>query len=159
MTGVLVRELHAGDRHALALIFARLGAESRYRRFHGITPELTPQALDRLIDVDHWHSEALIAWSPVPRAPIGVARYVRCAEFDVAELAVAVTDEWQRRGIGRLLTAALRIRAQGAGIRRFHASVLAENRPALALARRLGPDLAAHTRHGVVELSVGWDRA
>jgi RimJ/RimL family protein N-acetyltransferase len=159
VTALLVRELHAGDRHALAFIFARLGAESRYRRFHAIVSELTPQALDRLTDVDHWHSEALIAWSPLPRAPIGVARYVRCAEFDVAELAVAVTDAWQRRGVGTRLTAALRLRAQAAGIRRFRASVLADNRAALALARGLGTELVADTRHGVVELSVGWDRA
>jgi acetyltransferase len=159
VTGVLVRELGPGDRHALTFIFGRLGAESRYRRFHAVTAQLTPEALDRLTDVDHWHAEALIAWSPLPRAPIGVARYVRCAEFDVAELAVAVTDDWQRRGIGSTLTAALRDRAAGAGIRRFRASVLADNRAALALARGLGPELVADTRHGVVELSVGWDRA
>src|SRR4051812_5906827 len=119
---VLIRELPAGDRAALAFVFHRLGAQSRYQRFLRVRRELDPAELDRLAAVDHWHSEAVVAWSPVPRAPIGVARYVRAEDFDVAEVAVAVADDWQRRGVGAALMVALRERALRAGIHRFTAT-------------------------------------
>jgi acetyltransferase len=154
--GLLIRELRAADRVALGLIFRRLGERSRYQRFLGIKRELGARELDHLTDVDHWHREAVIAWSPVPRAPIGVARYVRCEEFDLAELAITVVDDWQRRGVGGELSLALRERALRVGIHRFTATMLRSNRGALALARRLGPDAVVRTHGDVVELSGSW---
>jgi RimJ/RimL family protein N-acetyltransferase len=152
MTGVLIRELTAADRAALAFIFSRLGEQSRYQRFLGVKRVLAPRELDQLSTPDHWHHEALIAFSPVPRAPIGVARYVRTGDFDVAELAVAVVDEWQRRGVGEALLIALRERAVRAGVRRFSATLYRSNRGAQALARRLGPWSVVGAHGDVVEL-------
>lgn len=88
--------------------------------------------------LDHWHEQALIAYSPLPRAPVGIARYVRQADFAVAEIAVEVVDEWQRRGVGSALGLALRERALHAGIHRFVATVAMDNTGARALATRLG---------------------
>src|SRR5271155_1689525 len=120
--GVLIRELASFDRAAIAFAFGRLGEQSRYQRFLAVKPRLSERELDRLTAVDHWHHEALIAWSPPPpRAPIAVARYVRQADFDAAELAIAVSDDWQRRGVGRALLLGLRERAMRAGVRRFTA--------------------------------------
>ncbi len=88
---------------------------------------------------------ALIAWSPPPRAPIGIGRYVRvAADFDAAELAVAIVDEWQRRGVGLALTLALRdhaLRDACAARRDPPPARLDAPRQcrAKALARRLGP--------------------
>ncbi len=136
--GLLIRELTPADRAALAFAFGRLGARSRHQRFLGIKTTLSAGELNRLTSIDHWHHEALIAWSPPPRSPVGVARYMRCEEFDRAELALAVVDAWQRRGVGRALLAALAARARRAGVRRFTATLLRDNRGALALARELG---------------------
>ena len=156
--GLLIRELGAADRVALAFLFGRLGATSRYQRFLRVKDELSADDLDELTDVDHWHREALIAWSPVPRAPIGVARYVRCAEFDVAEIAVTVVDTWQRRGIGGALLLALRERAERAGIRTFTATMLYGNRGALALVHGLGTSTVASAGSGALEVSGSWGR-
>jgi GNAT superfamily N-acetyltransferase len=156
MNHLEIRELTAGDRPALEFIFRRLGDESRYQRF--LTPKrtLSPPEVGRLITVDHWHHEALIAWSPVPRAPVAVARYIRGRQFDVAELAVTVVDEWQRRGVGTELSRALRDRAHRAGIRCFTATMLWGNRGALEVVRRLAPVVTSHGAGGVVELSACW---
>jgi RimJ/RimL family protein N-acetyltransferase len=150
---VAIRELGRSDRAAVGFVFRHLGAESRYQRFLTPKRELSERELERLIDVDHWHHEALIAWSSIPRAPIGIARYVRGNEFDLAELAVAVADGWQRIGVGGELMRVLAEHACRAGIRRFTATALASNRGAIAVARRLDGSLAV-ARHGhVVELS------
>jgi acetyltransferase len=154
--GLVIEPLATADRAVLRFVFAHLGPASRYGRFHAIKPELHREDLDLLTDVDHWHAEALVAWSPVPRAPIGVARYVRGEDFDLAEVAFAVADAWQGRGVGSALGLALRERALRAGIRRFSAIVLGENRAGLALARRLGANSVA-TAAGVVEMRGRWD--
>ena len=95
--------------------------------------------MSRLLDVDHWHHEALIAYSPPPRAPIGIARYIRLDDFDAAEVAIEVADGWQHQGVGIALLVALTERARSAGIRRFHMSMLRDNVAARALARKLSP--------------------
>jgi GNAT superfamily N-acetyltransferase len=136
---ITIRELRASDRRAVAFAFGHLSAQSRYQRYFTAKPELTARELRYLLDVDHWHHEALIACSPPPRAPIGIARYVRMEEFDAAELALEVVDGWQRRGVGIALLAALSERARAAGIRHFHVAMLRDNVAARALARKFGP--------------------
>ena len=60
----------------------------------------------------------------------------------MAEVAVAVADRYQGRGIGRLLLQALRPAASRAGLATFVYLVDPTNRPALALLRSLEVELA-----------------
>lgn len=138
MDGIVIRELTPADRAAVAFSLRRLGDRSRYQRFLRTDSWIPTSELRRLAGVDHWHHEALIAFSPRPRTPIGLVEYVRLEPFDLAELAVTVADGWQRQGVGRELVRALRTRAMAAGIRRFRATIMRGNRGALALARELG---------------------
>jgi RimJ/RimL family protein N-acetyltransferase len=148
-----IRALARSDSHAIQFMFHRLGETSRYQRFLSGKRDLSPRELARLVNIDHWHHEAVLAWSGVPRTPIGVARYVRAESFDVAELAVVVDDRWQRSGIGARLLDELAARARRAGVRRFTATALAGNRGALAVARRLDPDLSIARDGYLIELS------
>jgi RimJ/RimL family protein N-acetyltransferase len=150
-----IRAFTPFDRRALAFTFNHLSERSRYQRYLTAKPWLTPRELAGLVAIDHWHHEALIAFSPPPRAPIGVARYVRLEEFDVAEVAVEVVDGWQRRGVGTALMVALVERAQAAGIRRFHVSMLRDNGGARALARHLGSARVLSATGSLLELSYG----
>jgi len=153
MPAFTIRELVASDRHAVAFTFGHLSERSRYQRYFTAKPALTPRDLRLLLDVDHWHHEALIAFSPPPRAPIGIARYVRLDEFDMAEVAIEVVDGWQRQGVGTALMVALTERARAAGIRHFHMSMLRDNAGARALASHLGPATVLAAAGNVVELS------
>jgi RimJ/RimL family protein N-acetyltransferase len=151
---ILITELTPRDRAAVEFEFRRLGKQSRYQRFLAVKRELTAVELDRMTSVDHWHHEALIARSPVPRVPIGIARYVRGDKFDAADIAIEVVDAWQRRGIGTALLLGLKDRALAAGIRRFTATTLADNKGALAVISRLGRYRVTGIDHEVLELSV-----
>jgi RimJ/RimL family protein N-acetyltransferase len=155
---ILIRELTSADQWALRFMFGRLSDDSRYQRFLSAKRELRASELRQLTAVDHWHHEALIAYSPPPRAPIAVAHYYRAHDFDMAELAVTVVDGWQHRGIGRQLLAALHERALAAGIHRFRATMLATNRGAIALTKRLGPEVEATRHGGILELTGDWAR-
>jgi GNAT superfamily N-acetyltransferase len=82
-----------------------------------------------------------------------VARYVRSSDDpEVAEVAVAVSDPWQRRGVGTALLHRLTERARDEGIQRFSAEVLAENEPMLELAAALGELSVIDAGGGAVEL-------
>ncbi len=153
-TRVALRALEPTDRDGLATVFDRLSERSRTQRFLGPKKQLTDGDLTRLCAVDHVEREAIIAIDPADGSIIAVARY--CASpvrEDVAELAGAVVDEWQGRGIGHELLTLVIKRARANGIATLTASVLSENVPASTLLARAG---FATTRrgYGVSELQL-----
>jgi RimJ/RimL family protein N-acetyltransferase len=150
-----VRPLEPTDRAALSAGVERLSAESRYRRFAAPLPRLSERDLDRLLDLDHHEREALVAYDPVTGEGLAVARYAAVpSECGVAEIALTVMDAWQSRGVGTGLARLLLERARVEGVLVLRASVLADNRRALAILRRLGFRFAR--RQGVlVELGGG----
>ncbi len=72
------------------------------------------------------------------------ARYVPIGG-QTAELALAVRDDYQGAGMGRLMLEALVQRARKDGLKRLRAVVLLENAPMLRLLQRYGWALAAPT--------------
>ena len=134
---VTVRQIGADDRSRLVEGFARLGVESRRRRFFTPITELSEAELDYLTNVDHHDHEALVAIDLTSDEAIAVARWVRTAPEE-AEPAIVVADAWQRKRLGRQLLALLLERARERGITRFVAPVLAENTAAIALLKDIG---------------------
>jgi len=144
---VLVRAIRPDDAPGLAEAFEQLSETSRYRRFFTAKPRLPEPSLAYFTDVDHHDHEALVAVAPGSGQLVGVARFIRNpGQPDQAEAALTVVDSWQQRGLGTALLRELAQRAAEEGIRHFTAEILAENRPMLTLARRLGP--AETTRDG-----------
>jgi RimJ/RimL family protein N-acetyltransferase len=154
---ICVRLIRAADKPALVDAFGRLGDESRYRRFLGSAPSLNDRVLTYLTEVDHRNHSALIALEPHERRVIAVARYVRHPDAaGSAEIAVTVVDEWQGRGVGRVMLSLLIERATHAGFESLSASVLATNRPMLVLLRSHGfLTTCVDACGGVVELERG----
>jgi GNAT superfamily N-acetyltransferase len=134
---VTVRQIGADDRSRLVQGFARLGVESRRRRFFTPITELSDAELDYLTNVDHHDHEALIAFDLAGGEAIAVARWVRTAPEE-PEPAIVVADAWQRKSLGRQLLGLLLERAREDGITRFVAPVLAENTAAIALLKDIG---------------------
>lgn len=151
---VLAR-LEPSDGDLLRRFFYRLSPETVYRRF--MSPLARPEQarLERLLDVDHWDREAIVA--AVDGEIVGVARYSRRAHSDAADLAVVVADSWQRQGVGTRLMSALAACATRAGIARFEVTTLADNRAALGLLRRFRPEARLELSQGTYEgtISIG----
>ena len=123
-----VRPIEPGDKPLLRAAFENMSEESRRRRFMGPADELSDEDLIYLTEVDHRRHEALVGIDPESGAILGAARWFRRpGQREVAELAVAVVDDWQGRGIGSGLVAAINERARAEGIDRYHAIVSADN--------------------------------
>jgi RimJ/RimL family protein N-acetyltransferase len=152
---ILIRPIAPDDRAELAAGMHRLSAESRYRRFFSPTSELSASQLTYLTEVDHHDHEALVAVEPDTGHGIGVARFVRSNDDpERAEVAVAVADSWQGRGVATALLERLTQRAREEGVRRFSADILAENRPMLELIDDIGEARVVERDHGSVAVEV-----
>ncbi|HVS86442.1 MAG TPA: GNAT family N-acetyltransferase [Gaiellaceae bacterium] len=143
LDGITIRTLGNGETETIRVLFERLGDESRRQRFGGAKPRLSDAELTQLARVDATH-HALVAYVDGDPLPAGVARLAR--DGASAEIAFAVADEYQGRGIGRVLVDELTALARAAGIRELHAFVMSDNPPAVALlrgaeARWHGPEL------------------
>ena len=150
---VLIRPIRREDKQTLLDGLHRLTPESRYRRFFSPMPDLSARQLRYLTEVDHHAHEALIASDPSTGEGIGVARFIRSAtDPAVAEVAIAVLDDWQGHGLGTALLEALAARAREEGVEHFTASVLTQNSAMLDLLRRLGDTTVVDRAAGVVEL-------
>ena len=140
-----IRPLERDDRERLAAAFGRLGEETRRRRFLSSASRLSQRDLDALTGIDHHAHEALAAVEPRTGQIVGIARYIRLPrEPEAAEVAVAVDDGWQRRGIGRRLLTALADRARAEGVTHFSAYVGSDNGPVRGWIARQGGVALAH---------------
>lgn len=150
---VLIRQIHREDAPLLAEGFARFSAESRRLRFLTDKARLTDSEMRYFTQIDHHDHEALGAVSEADGRALGVARYIRDTEDpEVAEIAVAVVDDWQRRGLGTELVTRLMARARDEGISRFNALVAVDNELMVNLLHDLGGELrATPAKAGAVE--------
>jgi RimJ/RimL family protein N-acetyltransferase len=99
-----IRPIEREDGAGLRGLFARLTPDSRYRRYHSPKPELTDIDLERLLDIDHVHHEALAAVDETDGSFVAAARYAQVpGQPGVAEVAVEVADELHGQGIATAL--------------------------------------------------------
>ncbi|MDQ1712296.1 MAG: hypothetical protein QOE45_1746 [Frankiaceae bacterium] len=141
-----IRVIRADDAERLGRLFYRLSPESVYRRFFTLYSHPPAHALRELADLDHDLRDAVVAI--VDGEIVGVARYAALLGEDrTAEVAVVVADDHQGQGLGRRLLACVVGLARLHGMTTLTATVLADNRPAIALLRAVFPH-AEWTAHG-----------
>jgi GNAT superfamily N-acetyltransferase len=134
----VVRTLdRAGAEAAVDAVFAGLSPRSRYLRFHSPVPRLPTSVRARLVDVDGRRNAAVVAETRED-GPIGLAQAFG-AGHGTADIAVAVVDAWQRRGVGRRLLTAVAALAEELGYTELRGSVLPENVAMQGLARKVLP--------------------
>jgi acetyltransferase len=153
-TQVLVRRVQPSDRWLIAKAWRQLSEQSQRKRFLAPKPRLTAGDLRYLTDVDQHDHVALIAvrnddW----RRMAGVGRFVRLEDDPhTAEAAITVADPLQGLGLGRHLGRLLAEEARRVGVKRFAASMLSDNVPALRLMQSMSGHLESHVSHGVRDL-------
>src|SRR5712692_6601197 len=146
-TKVHVRPIVPEDEPLLIEAVAAMSERTVYFRFFSPLKRL-PDALA--------HRLAVVATTHKPGGKeriIGVARYDRAADTDVAETAVAVVDQFQRRGLGSALLTILGKVALEHRIKTFTLIVLPENQQMLGLLRKMGWIHHAKLTGGVYEIS------
>ncbi len=138
---VRVRAITPSDALELERFYAALTPESRRTRFLSVGSALSHAQSTTFCTTDHDHREGFVA--VVDSGPASPERIVGhlCVEPDgaeSAEVAIAVADEFQQRGIGRRLMNAGAAWARRERIARFTATMYASNAPIHRLLVGLG---------------------
>ena len=134
------------DDASIAQNFVRgLSPEARYFRFMGTVRELTPQMLSRFVGIDTASEVALAAVTSQDgrQRQLGECRFAVCPGGHDCEFAIAVSDAWQRQGLGQRLLSELIGIARLRGLRAVFGEVFATNAAMLALALKLGFRISA----------------
>jgi acetyl coenzyme A synthetase (ADP forming)-like protein len=152
-TTATVRRSVLSDEAQIVSFFRELSPESRWHRFFAVAvPQ--PELLRRFADSENPRQAfTLLAFRTVAGNAriIAVASYVALTDT-AAEVAFAVDDRFQGKGISTLLLERLAVYAAEAGFVAFHASVLSDNVAMRDVFRDSGFAMRSTSSQGVIEL-------
>lgn len=153
-TPVVLRLLRPEDKELLRIGFERLSPESRYARFFSPKQTLSDDELHYLCDIDqesHFAIGAVLEGDAT--RGLGIARFITVAT-GTAEAAIAVADDMQGQGLGRLLFLRLCAAAYERGITKFKCEVLGSNTGMQHLLDRIAPDRVVEVSEGVISFEL-----
>jgi RimJ/RimL family protein N-acetyltransferase len=152
---VEIRALRPEDRPALLAAIEQTSAQSLYRRFFGVRRAFTEQEMAFFLDIDFVSHVALVALVEEDGRPViaGGGRYI-VVQSGKAEVAFAVVDRYQRKGIGAALMRHLVAIARRAGLEQLVAEVLPDNIAMLKVFEKSGLRLTTKREARVVHVSL-----
>jgi acetyl coenzyme A synthetase (ADP forming)-like protein len=151
-----LRRAVEGDAPALVRFFEGLSRQSLYQRFLGF-PRLEAKTLSCLVPQDASAGTALVGES-AGRIVAFAGFYPSDGSGDRAEVAFAIADALQGRGIGTRLLERLADIARERGIRSFDAFVLGENRRMMDVFLESGYRITSRIEQGVVHVTLALER-
>ena len=134
--------------------FTALSPQTRHLRFQGAV-RVDAHLVAPFLDGDGAESLSLVGElidSTGSTRVVAIGTYVRLRDPSRAEVAFAVADSMQRRGIGSRLLERLAVRARQEGVERFVAQVLPENMAMLRVFGDTGFEVTRRHVDGVVEV-------
>jgi acetate---CoA ligase (ADP-forming) len=131
-----VRPARPGDEQALLLFLRGLSESARFFRFFSGAVDLA-DAARQAVEVDYERKLALVAQAGGDGRVVAHAVYLATGP-ERAEVAFAIADEYQERGLGTILLGQLAEAASRRGIREFEARVLPQNHRMIDVFRASG---------------------
>lgn len=137
---VSVRLLRSNDTELDADFVRHLSVDARRLRFFCGVKELSAEELRLLCDMDGEKSVAFVATirKDGQECAIGVSRYAPSLISGEREMALAIADDWQHKGVAELLMTRLIAYARSHGVKRLYSVELEENQMMRELAPTLG---------------------
>ena len=154
---IFIRPIKISDEPLLKNFVYSLSDQSMYRRFMSVRKDMPHERLQDLVIIDYTREVAILVFTTHDEKKeliLGVGRYYIDPGMHTAEVAFAVRDDYQKRGIGTELLAYLTYLAKREGLLGFTAEVLAENRPMLHTFEKGGFDIKKTTVAGLCELKM-----
>ena len=155
---VHIRPIVPEDADQLVDFHGHLSERTRYLRYFGPYPTMSPRDLARFSTVDHHDRVAMVVL--LGGHIIAVGRYDRLENVGdglSAEVAFVVADAHQGRGLGSVMLEHLAAAAAERGIQSFVAEVLAENRAMVGVFKEAGYQIKRSFDGAVVHLEFNID--
>ena len=137
---LLLRPIRPEDEPHWVRMLDSCSRETIYMRFRYMFQWATHEVATRYCFTDYDREIAMVAEREDEGEPrlVGVGRLVRDPGHDTAEYAVLISDAWQNRGLGGVLTDVCEEIARGWGLSHMVAQTTADNARMLALFRKRG---------------------
>ena len=154
MSEITIRPVRRDDKERIVRAFRALDRQSVYLRFFSYRRELSEAELLRVTECDGVSAAVLVATvgSGDEETIVGLGDYMRSGA--AADIAFAVAEDFQGRGIATRLLQQLAHIARANGIMQFEADVLAENTPMLSVLRHSGLRMREKQSEGVVHATL-----
>jgi acetyl coenzyme A synthetase (ADP forming)-like protein len=147
-----VRPIEPDDQPRLFAFYRALSDRSRMLRFQGaMSEDSLRRAASELVKADGESTFGLVATAGHADRIVGHAMCAR-VRGDRAEVAFAIADDYQGRGLGTLLLGQLAEIASANGLHSFEAQVLPENHQMLEVFRESGFAVRTHAAQGEIRI-------
>lgn len=152
---VLFRPIKPEDEPLWMDMLSRCSKESIYSRFRSFFRWDTHEAAVRYCFIDYSREIAIVAESNTEgsRRLLGVGRLIADPDHETVEYAVLVTDEWQNKGLGSILTDYCMDIAKTWNLKKIVAETTTENRRMMTVFEKRGFELNIDYSSSLVEVS------
>jgi len=153
---ISIRPIRSDDEALLLDLFNRLSKDTISFRFLADLKSLPGEWLHYFTRIDYAQDVAMVAVKEIESREriLGVCRVMRKPGSTRGEIAVVVADNWQGKGIGKiLLQRSIRI-SKELGIRVVWGIVSSENKRFLAMAEKLGFSSKLDAEAGLYEIEM-----
>jgi acyl-CoA hydrolase/GNAT superfamily N-acetyltransferase len=154
-TTLKIRPVNINDETLVKDLFYSLSDQSFQRRFMSTRLDMPHERRQDFVVIDYTKELVLLAFIIEPEGRevlAGMGQMIKDEKSHVAEVAFAVADDMQNRGVGSELLSYLILLAKREGLLGFTAEVLAENRPMLHVFEKMFPAIEKRLSEGVYEL-------
>jgi len=153
---ILFRPVKINDEPLVKDFFYSLSDKSLQRRFMSMRKDIPHKMRQDFVVIDYTKEIVILACDTEEgkEEVVGIGQFIRDEETHTAEVAFAVRDESQNRGIGFELLSYLTLLAKNDGLHGFTADVLAENRPMMHVFEKMFPGLMKKIEDGVYNLTM-----
>ncbi|MEZ5199215.1 MAG: GNAT family N-acetyltransferase [Bacteroidales bacterium] len=139
-TEVLLRPIKPEDEPLWLELLGSCSRESIYSRFRYDFYFDSHEVATQFCFIDYDREMAIVAEIEVEgrKKLIGVGRLIADPDVEVTEYAVLITDAWQQRDLGQILTSYCLEIAEQAGIKKVAAETTKDNKAMIAVFKKLG---------------------
>jgi acetyltransferase len=139
-TAISLRPIKPEDEPLWLEMLASCSKQSIYSRFRYDFYFDSHEVATQFCFIDYDREMAIVAEVEVNgrKRLIGVGRLIGDPDGEIAEYAILITDEWQHKDLGQILTGYSIEIAKMSGIKRVTAETTKDNKPMIAVFRKMG---------------------
>ncbi|MBT8489573.1 MAG: GNAT family N-acetyltransferase [Deltaproteobacteria bacterium] len=155
---IYLRPVKISDEPLLKDFFYSLSDKSMYRRFISQRKDMPHEILQHFAVIDYTREMTVLAVTGrrFRETVVGMGQYRTGESSHTADIAFAIRDDYQNKGIGTELILYLTYLAKRGGLLGFTADVLVDNKPMLRVFEKTGFEIQRKPSYGVYELEMSF---
>ncbi|MBN2159155.1 MAG: GNAT family N-acetyltransferase [Spirochaetes bacterium] len=153
---LLFRPVRISDEDLVKDFFYSLSDQSLQRRFMTVHKDIPHKMRQKFVVIDYTKEMVILACVVKDNAEnvVGIGQYVKWHDRNYADVAFAVRDNLQGKGIGRELLDYITLLAKNEGLDGFTADVQGENKPMLRLFDKMDYKVQKRIEDGCYEYTI-----